>query len=107
MRLLSLAWRNLSRYKKRTMLTAVAIAFGIWMYIFVDGLLLGLELDSERNLRWYETGSAQIVDDEYLEHQDAPTLRYVVENPASIIEELEARNLPAAPRVSSSGEMLV
>lgn len=55
--ILQLAAKNLMRYKRRTAITAVAIAFGLMMYVFVDSLLLGAELESMRNLRWYETAS--------------------------------------------------
>jgi hypothetical protein len=34
-----LAWKNLSRYRKRTIITASALAFGIAIYIFMDGWL--------------------------------------------------------------------
>ncbi|MCD6122968.1 MAG: ABC transporter permease, partial [Spirochaetales bacterium] len=59
--LVSLAWKNLSRYKRRTVITMIAIAFGISMYIWIDGFLLGMEKESERNLLWYETGVAEIM----------------------------------------------
>jgi len=32
--------KNLSRYKRRTFITAIAIAFGLGMYIIVDSLIL-------------------------------------------------------------------
>jgi hypothetical protein len=41
--LISLAFKNLTRYKRRTMITTGAIALGIILYIFVDSMLLGLE----------------------------------------------------------------
>ncbi|MDD4450159.1 MAG: hypothetical protein PHS76_05600 [Sphaerochaeta sp.] len=42
--ILQLAAKNLMRYKRRTAITAVAIAFGLMMYVFVDSLLLGADL---------------------------------------------------------------
>ena len=63
--LVSLAWKNLSRYKRRTVITMIAIAFGISMYIWIDGFLLGMEKESERNLLWYETGVAEIMHADY------------------------------------------
>ena len=45
--LLGLAWKNLSRYKKRTMITASAIAIGLGIFIFMDSWLLGAEQESE------------------------------------------------------------
>ena len=58
--IISLAFKNLTRYKRRTLITAIAIAFGIMMYVFIDSMLLGAEYESVRNLKWYETSSARI-----------------------------------------------
>ena len=56
----TLAMKNLARYKRRTIITATAIALGLMMYVIVDSLLLGIEVESERNLLWYETSSVRI-----------------------------------------------
>ena len=34
--IVTLAFKNLTRYKRRTLITAAAIAFGIMMFIMVD-----------------------------------------------------------------------
>ena len=39
--LLSLAFKNLTRYTKRTVITASAIAFGLGMFIFYGQLAQG------------------------------------------------------------------
>ena len=74
--LLGLAWKNLSRYKKRTMITAFAIAVGLGIFIFLDSWLLGLEQESERNLIWYESSYARILNEEYWEEKDQLPLDY-------------------------------
>ena len=58
--IISLAFKNLTRYKRRTMITAGAIAVGIMMFIMVDSMLAGAEYESVRNLKWYETSSVRI-----------------------------------------------
>ena len=58
--LLSIAFKNLSRHRVKTTLTVVAIAVGIALYIWMDAWLLGMNLDSKRNLINYETGSTKI-----------------------------------------------
>ncbi|MFP4114364.1 MAG: ABC transporter permease [Spirochaetota bacterium] len=105
--LVGLAWKNLSRHWKRTLITAVAVAAGLAMYIFMDGWLLGADLQSKRNMVWYETGSARIVDAEYWEHRDTMPIRYAVEEPAPILDELDSRDIPATPRITFGGEMIV
>lgn len=105
--LLSLAWKNLSRYKKRTIITAVALGVGISLFIFMDSMLIGVETESERNLILYETGSARIMDAGYWEKRDQLPVTYVVENPAAVETRLREMNLPAAPRSVFGGELIV
>ncbi|RKX77817.1 MAG: ABC transporter permease [Spirochaetes bacterium] len=104
--LISLAWKNLSRYRKRTIITASAIAVGIGIYIFFDAWLLGAELDSERNLIWYETSSIRIMDSQYWEEQERLPLDRVVENPEVVIKMVEEMNIPAVPRIRFGGEVI-
>ncbi len=58
--LMAMAWRNLLRYKKRTAVTACAIAMGVLCSIVMDGLLAGLDMESWRNLVAYETSMAKV-----------------------------------------------
>ncbi len=105
--LVSLAWKNLSRYHRRTIITALALAVGLGIFIFVDAWLKGAEEESERNLVWYETASARILDDEYWENKDNLPIKYTIKEPESIITQLEKRNVPAAPRTVFRGEIIV
>jgi ABC-type lipoprotein release transport system permease subunit len=102
---LSLAWKNLFRYKKRTIITSIAIAVGIAIYIWVDAFLIGFEEDSNRNLIDYETGTAQIMTDKYLEERDFLPLKYTIKNPDKIISLLKQNGIPATKRVVFGGEI--
>lgn len=105
--LLTLAWKNLARYRRRTLITAGAIAVGLGMFIFIDGWLKGADLQSQRNMVWYETGSARIVDAEYWENRDGSPIRYAVEQPDSLLAGLDEQGIPATPRITFGGEMIV
>jgi ABC-type lipoprotein release transport system permease subunit len=59
-RLLLLAFRNLNRHTAKTVITSLAIGIGVAAYLFVDAWLIGMNLDSRRNLIAYETGAAKI-----------------------------------------------
>ena len=59
--LLLLAWRNLARHRRRTVITMLALAFSIAVLIFMDSMLRGIDEESQRNLVWYETGSGRVV----------------------------------------------
>ncbi len=105
--LITLAWKNLFRYRRRTLITASAIAVGLMMFIFIDGFLLGVDTESQRNLKLFETGSAQIQHEEYFAERESLPLDYVVEDPEELMAELEEMGIPAAPRIHFSGEFIV
>ncbi len=105
--LLSLAWKNLSRYRKRTIITAAALAVGLGSYIFMDSWLLGAEKDSERNLIWYESSSARILNEQYWNERELLPLKYTIDNPLEVLEKLEELKIPAAPRTVFGGELIL
>lgn len=55
-----LALKNLWRHRRRTVLTAVVVAFGVLLFSAFDSLLSGFEEDSLRNLVRYESGVATV-----------------------------------------------
>jgi lipoprotein-releasing system permease protein len=105
--LISLAFKNLTRYKRRTLITAGAIAFGIMLYIFVDSMLLGLEVDSVRNLKLYETASARILNDKYWDDRFQRPLDINISDPDSIIQKLESEGITATKRIEISGDLIM
>jgi ABC-type lipoprotein release transport system permease subunit len=64
------AFRNLARHRVKTVLTVLAIAVSVATYIFVDGWLLGMQLDSKRNIVSYEIGAAKLQQAAYVEKLD-------------------------------------
>ena len=105
--LLSLAWKNLSRYRRRTTITAVALAVGVAVFIWMDGWLLGAEMESRRNIVWYEAGAAKVMDQEYLEQIQNLPLKQVVEDPASVERALAGPGVEATRRAVFSGELFL
>jgi ABC-type lipoprotein release transport system permease subunit len=105
--ILTLSWKNLSRHRKRTIITASAIAFGLSMYLFLDSWLLGAELDSERNLIWYETSSARVHNSDYWENRDRMELKHVISQPDRVVQEIADLGYPAAPRTVFRADLAV
>lgn len=68
--LTKLAFRNLWRNRRRTILTFSALAFGIACLILVDSLARGLTGMSERNLIHFQTGEIQIHAPGYFAERD-------------------------------------
>jgi ABC-type transport system, involved in lipoprotein release, permease component len=105
--ILQLAAKNLMRYKRRTAITAVAIAFGLMMYVFVDSLLLGSELESMRNLRWYETASLRVYDTAYWEDRYFLPLDASIEKAQEILDLLKAEGIAATERTLFAADMIL
>ncbi len=105
--LVSLAFKNLTRYKRRTIITAVAIAMGLMMYIVVDSILIGAEEESMRNLRWYETSSARIMNSDYWENRLMMPLDIQIPDPYAIVDQLKREGIQAAPRIMFSADMIL
>ena len=105
--IISLALKNLTRYKRRTIITAVAIAVGLMMYIVVDSILLGAEFESMRNLRWYETASARIMHPDYWEERLMRPLDISIDDPNTIVDALRKEGIAAAPRTMFSADLIL
>lgn len=105
--ILSLSFKNLTRYKRRTLITAGAIAIGIMMFIMIDSMLKGAEYESVRNLKWYETSSVRIYDDEYWENRHQLPLDLNIPDAEAKVAKLESEGYTAAPRTVFSGDLIL
>jgi putative ABC transport system permease protein len=105
--IIRLSIRNLSRHRRRTIITAGAVAVGLALFVIVDSLLLGVEQESTLNLIRYETGAAQVLREEYLDERDDRPLKYAIDDPERIEKALEESGLSATSRVVFTGEMVV
>jgi ABC-type lipoprotein release transport system permease subunit len=103
--LLLLAWKNLSRHRRRTVITAGALAMSVAMLIFMDSMLRGIDQESQRNLVWYETGSGRIVStDQYVDVRKIELQHEIVDyRPLSAW--LSERGVASTPRITFAGEL--
>jgi ABC-type lipoprotein release transport system permease subunit len=76
--MLKIAFRNLFRYRKRTIITAIAICFGIAIGIFSTALLDGIDTESNRNLLWYETASIKVYESGWFEDKDSTPIEFLI-----------------------------
>jgi ABC-type lipoprotein release transport system permease subunit len=100
-----ISFRNLSRHRVKTIITATAVAISVALYIFVDGLLTGMNIDSMRNIVSFETGAAKIQTHLYFDKKDD---RPMYENfggwePYAAV--LSDRGYDTAPRFVFSGTL--
>ena len=95
---LKLAWRNLSRNRRRSLTTGVALAFGIALCVASYGLVDGLNAQMLHALTRLDLGHLQVHQRAYVERRN---LQETIADPAEVLEAAAA--LPevaaAAPRV--------
>ncbi len=68
--LAGMALRNLARHKVKTVITTIAVAISVALYIFMDAWMLGMNLDSRRNIVSYEIGAAKVQKGAYFDKKD-------------------------------------
>ena len=100
-----MAAKNLSRHRVKTVITVTAIAVSVSLYIFMDAWLLGMNLDSRRNIVNYETGAAKIQGDAYFAREDELPMYESFRGWEPIARALEASGYRAAPRFVFTGTL--
>jgi putative ABC transport system permease protein len=98
--LAGLAWRNLWRHPRRTVLNVSSIAFAAVVMVFLLSFQLSTYATMKENVLRIMDGFAQIQPPGYL---DKPGLKKVIENPTEVLAQAEAVNGidAAAPRTMS------
>ena len=102
MLILKLAWRNLFRNTRRTVLTVTLIALSLAALIITDGMVIGLIELMTGNVTHTLAGEAQIHRKGYLDNNDADMF---INDPGPIIGKIKSNEtvLDYAPRVMSGG----
>ncbi len=102
-----LAFKNLARYKRRTLITASAIAFGLMLFFIFDSIIIGVQSDSERNLREFETAELRIMHTGYWQDRLTKPLDLSVSDPDVLLSDLRDEGFRATKRISFLAEMLL
>jgi ABC-type lipoprotein release transport system permease subunit len=102
---IEMSLRNVFRYRRRSMITAAAIAFGVMCTIAIDGMLIGTERESSRNIRDYETGEIKVYPQDYFaDRKTLPFDRFIEPADRKAVETaLEGKQW--TPRVNLSAEL--
>lgn len=98
--ILKLAWRNVWRNSRRTVITIGAMTLALVVELLYAGLVEGLVYGMEEDAIAYELGEVQIFDKDY---PTRPSLYEKVEATDAIIEELDARGFRATARLFAGG----
>ena len=103
--LLLLAWKNLSRHRRRTIITAAALAVSVALFIFTDSMLRGIDQESQRNLVWYETGAGKIVSSAQYQDLRKIDLQHEIVDYQPLSAWLSDRGVANTPRITFAGEL--
>lgn len=104
--LLKLAFKNLTRHKRRTIITSLSLAFGLMIYILMDSLLIGALEQSNITLIGTETGHGRILTDEAFKDIKFLPISNRIEDPDGITKIAEGLGAKVSRRVVINGEMI-
>lgn len=102
---LSLAFRNIWRHGKRSVITALAIAMGLGIFLLMDSMLQGADHMSEDNLVRHETGAIRIYSPGGAEERDLLSLKHPLEHVSVLQAGLASRGLESTRRMEFLGEI--
>ena len=75
---IKLGLKNLTRNKRRNVITILVIAFAFFIYLFLDSVMVGMEEIAFDNIKNFETGDIQIAYPEYWEDREKLPLENLI-----------------------------
>ena len=101
MKLSSIAFRNISRNRRRSLLCILAIALAAMTIVFLFSLLAGMKADLKWNVQSFFTGQIRVRHEGYDEKEMLNPLHLRLENWERMIRDIESRDLSlqAVPRI--------
>jgi ABC-type lipoprotein release transport system permease subunit len=95
-----MAWRNLWRSGRRSLVTLAAMTLALFVMISYSGLVEGYLVSMERNIVELEVGDVQVFATGY---RDRPSLYDRIDDPDRILSDLDAAGYRASARLLGSG----
>ncbi len=103
------AFKNIWRYKKRTIITFTAISVGIAIFLFTDSMLKGIHYESLRNFIDYESGHLKIYNKEFYDemtNEGFLMLDKGIDNHKEIEKLLSDKGMSFAPRIAFNAHLI-
>jgi putative ABC transport system permease protein len=95
-----MAWRNIWRNRRRTLVTVSAMTLALWVMVLYTGLLEGYFLGMERNILNLEVGDVQVFAPGF---RDNPSLYTRIGDPEPLLGRLEGLGFRASARLLGAG----
>ncbi|MFX1251169.1 MAG: ABC transporter permease [Promethearchaeota archaeon] len=108
-KLLKLAWRNVQRNRRRTIITASAIILGVTMMLIVSGIISGMLERTVNNSVELETGHIKIFPKGYYDKSDLMPTNLLIKGYSEIINLLDEINgvKDISPRIKAGGVLQI
>ncbi len=100
MGILKMAWRNLWRHSRRTVVTVAAMTLALLVLILYTGLIEGYLQNMEGNILDLEVGDVQAHAGDYL---NRPSIYTRIEEPEAVLDSLESQGYRATARLLGGG----
>ena len=103
------AFKNIWRYKRRTIITFVSISIGIAAFVLMDSMLKGFHYESVRNFIDYESGHLKIYNKEFYDEmidEGFLLLDKNIDNHEKVEKLVTTKNVFAAPRLAFSARLV-
>lgn len=100
MNIFKVAWRNVWRNKRRSLVTIAAMTFALWVELLYSGLIVGFMEGMERDVLELEVGDMQIFAGDYL---DNPSIYTAIDDPEAVLAKLDSLGYPASARLLGGG----
>lgn len=97
---LKMAWRNIWRNRRRTLVTVGAMTLALLILVLYSGMVEGYLRGMERNILDLEIGDIQIHAGDYL---DRPSIYTLIEDPDSFLNQLNESGYRASARLLGGG----
>jgi ABC-type lipoprotein release transport system permease subunit len=88
MKLLNIAWRNVFRHTRRTIITAAAISVGLSSMIFMNTMMNGIDKMASRNIIDFETSHLEVFARGYYREEGVFPLDTIIEKPGVITNKI-------------------
>jgi len=100
---LRLAWRNIWRHRRRTVIVVIAMAMSLWLMMFYDGFVAGFNNAIYGNAIKFLGGNIQIHAEGYSENSSKTPLLPLEDDQAAVDAALALPNVVAASRRINTG----
>lgn len=99
MNLLVMAWRNVWRNSRRSLITIGAMALALWTELIYSGLVSGMVVDMAEDVTKYDLGDIQVFSEDWTTR---PSIHETVDD-ATLVPKLESAGFAVAPRLQAGG----